>query len=238
MTLSETWFVEGSIDFELQKYRLLAYLQEVQKYFGESKLYPQLSDVIFHYNNLLSFSRNKRFLQDHFPQAVEGIDGEKLELIYEKMLADDAVMQELEDITGYAAGHFKKTIDEGTGIYDYVEENMQIEPVGIMPLYKNEGYLLLQYGGIREVRAYRYTSTLFEKETSRYRALKLQYLHSFPVTIINTREQIKRMLIQQSPDLPQPAVYLALTPLHFPLDETILPVAKRRLMRYLTQQAA
>ena len=28
MTLSETWFVEGTIDFELQKYRLLAYLAQ------------------------------------------------------------------------------------------------------------------------------------------------------------------------------------------------------------------
>ena len=30
-TLSETWFAEGRIDFELKKYTLLAYLQEVNK---------------------------------------------------------------------------------------------------------------------------------------------------------------------------------------------------------------
>ena len=45
--LSETWFAEGYIDFELKKYTLLAYLQEVDKYFGQNKLNPQLSDVIF-----------------------------------------------------------------------------------------------------------------------------------------------------------------------------------------------
>ena len=50
-TLSETWFADGYIDFELKKYTLLAYLQEVNKYFNEHKLYPQLADVIFHYNN-------------------------------------------------------------------------------------------------------------------------------------------------------------------------------------------
>jgi len=32
-TLSETWFAEGYIDFELKKYTLLAYLQEVNKNF-------------------------------------------------------------------------------------------------------------------------------------------------------------------------------------------------------------
>ena len=60
-TLSETWFAEGYIDFELKKYTLLAYLQQVTSYFNESKLYPQLSDVIFHYNNLQALKENKKF---------------------------------------------------------------------------------------------------------------------------------------------------------------------------------
>ena len=45
-SLSETWFAEGYIDFELKKYTLLAYLQEVNKYFDANKLYPQLADLI------------------------------------------------------------------------------------------------------------------------------------------------------------------------------------------------
>ena len=66
--LSETWFAEGYIDFELKKYTLLAYLQEVNKYFDENKLYPQLADVVFHYHNLVAFRENKKFLQEHFPK--------------------------------------------------------------------------------------------------------------------------------------------------------------------------
>ena len=34
-SLSETWFAEGYIDFELKKYTLLAYLQEINKNFNE-----------------------------------------------------------------------------------------------------------------------------------------------------------------------------------------------------------
>ena len=36
MVLSETWFMEGYIDFELQKYGLLAYLKEVKQAFDET----------------------------------------------------------------------------------------------------------------------------------------------------------------------------------------------------------
>jgi hypothetical protein len=71
MTLSETWFMEGYIDFELQKYRLLAYLQEVKQCFKATMLYPQLSDVVFHYNNLLAFRSNKQFIQDQFPKKLD-----------------------------------------------------------------------------------------------------------------------------------------------------------------------
>ena len=50
-TLSQTWFADGYIDFELKKYTLLAYLQEINRYFCQNKLYPKLTDIIFHYNS-------------------------------------------------------------------------------------------------------------------------------------------------------------------------------------------
>ena len=71
--LSETWFAEGYIDFELKKYTLLSYLQEINHYFDANKLYPQLSDLIFHYNNLVAFRENKKYLQEHFPKKTHGL---------------------------------------------------------------------------------------------------------------------------------------------------------------------
>ena len=69
--LSDTWFAEGRIDFELKKYTLLAYLQEVNRYFNENKLYPQLADIIFHYNNIVAFRENKKYLQEHFSSITK-----------------------------------------------------------------------------------------------------------------------------------------------------------------------
>src|SRR4249920_334968 len=116
-TLSETWFADGYIDFELKKYTLLAYLQEIGKHFTENKLYPQLSDIIFHFNNLVAFRENKKFLQEHFPKKLTGIQLEKLQLLYEQMIQDDELMQELEDIINYSASKMKGTINSGVEIY-------------------------------------------------------------------------------------------------------------------------
>lgn len=233
MQLSETWFMEGYIDFELQKYRLLAYLNEVNKYFNETKLYPQLSDMIFHYNNLVSFRENKQFLQNQFPKQLTKIDMEKLELTYEKMLADDELMQELEAITQFAADKMKGTINNGAEIYELVEKQLQIEPVGILPLYKNEGYMLLHYGNYSEIRAYAYTITLFEQKDDRYRGVRVQYIDTYNKSITNTFENIKMDIIRSIRTLPNPAVYSIVSPLEVPLDETLLPIAKRVLVKHL-----
>ena len=238
MKLSETWFMEGYIDFELQKYRLLAYLHEVDQFFNESKLYPQLSDVIFHYNNLNAFKNNKKFLQDQFPQRLDGINIQRLELLYEKMLADDELMLELEQITQYAIDEIKPIITNGTGMYEFFEKQMLIEPVGIIPLYKNEGYMLIRYDQFAEIRAYAYTITLFEHHASKYKGIRIQYIDSWQKNIVNTYENIKRDIIRLFRTLPNPAVYRVESSLSIPLDETLLPIAKRMLVKIVDENKA
>ena len=115
-SLSQTWFADGYIDFELKKYTLLAYLQEINKCFNQNKLYPQLADLIFHYNNLVAFRENKRYLQEQFPRRLTGIQLEKLQILYESMIEDDSMMQELEEIINYSAHKMKKAITSGTEI--------------------------------------------------------------------------------------------------------------------------
>src|ERR1700712_3250229 len=115
-TLAETWFAEGYIDFELKRYTLLAYLQEVNKYFHEQKLYPQLADLIFHYNNLVSFRENKKYLQEKFPKQLTELNMARLEVLYERMIADNELMDELENIINFSAEKMKTAITSGTEI--------------------------------------------------------------------------------------------------------------------------
>ena len=96
-TLSDTWFADGYIDFELKKYTLLAYLQEIHQHFGQNRLYPQLADIIFHYNNLVAFRENKKYLQEQVPKRLTGIQIEKLQVLYGQLIEDDELMQELEE---------------------------------------------------------------------------------------------------------------------------------------------
>jgi len=237
-SLSETWFAEGYIDFELKKYTLLAYLQEINKFFNENKLYPQLADVIFHYNNIVAFRENKKYLQEHFPKKLTGFQMEKLQLLYEQMIADDELMLELEDIIHYSAGKMKKVISNGTEIYEFVEDKLNIAPVGIIPLDIQEGYFFLSTGETSVTGVYHYRLSIFEKHDEKYRSIKTAFIDRWQRGLANTYEHIKSELIRHRKDLPNPAVYAIETPLSFPIDETLLPIAKRSLVKFISSQAA
>lgn len=237
-TLSETWFADGYIDFELKKYTLLAYLQEINRCFHDHKLYPQLGDIIFHYNNLVAFRENKRYLQEQFPKKFTGLQLEKLELLYEQMIQDDELMEELEQIINYSTDRMKRTISSGAEIYEYVENSLNIFPVGIVPLDLQEGYFFLNHGSDRETKVYQYRLSIFEKRDEKYRSIRTEYVDRWQRTIVNTYENIKAELIRKKQHLPNPAVYSIETMLTYPVEETLLPIAKRCLVRYITQNAA
>ncbi len=236
MTLSETWFMEGNIDFESKKYTLLAYLQRINAYFNESKLYPHLSDIIFHYNNIIAFKDNKRFLQQQFPKRLTGIQIQKLELLYEELIADNELMQELEAITRYAVPKIKNAIDIGTEIYGSVEDKLSIYPIGIQPLENTEGYFFLCQEGYRFTRVYYYYLSFFEKHNDKYRALKAQYVDEWERNFVNTFENIKLSLLKNRTNIPAPAVYAIEVKSEFPLEETTLPIAKRSFVRYISHE--
>ena len=224
-SLSETWFADGYIDFELKKYTLLAYLQEVNKYFGENKLYPQLGDVIFHYNNLVAFRENKKFLQEQFPKKLTGIQMERLQVLYEQMMDDDELMEELEQIIQYATGEMRSTITNGTELYELVEDKLEISPVGIIPLEQNEGYFFLS-NTRSQTRVYQFRLSIYEKREEKYRSIRTEFIDVWYRSIANTYEHIKSELLRNRTQLPNPAVYAIQTEMNLPVEETLLPIAK------------
>lgn len=233
-SLSKNWITEGLIDFEYKKYVLLAYIQEIKQLFQAHKLYPSLSDLLFHYNNLLLIKDNKKLLKESFPQVLSAIELEKLELVYKKIVQDDSMMTELENIVAFALPALKEQIDNGKNIYQAVEEHLSIYPIGLIPLRLDEGYLFLTQNKLQEVQIFFYKLTIFEQLGERYRGIHLRHFASEARSSFMSLEQIKLNLIKKNKKLPNPATYHIDAKANYPLEETLLPVAKRFLVKYLT----
>jgi len=236
-TLGIDWFIEGSIDFEYKKYVLLAYLQEINRHFDKRRLYPNLSDLVFHYNNLLYFKQNKTTLQNAFPQRLTKADIAAVKLTYQKIVEDDSTMQEIEQIIAYALYKMDPAIQTGKEIYDFVESRLNIDPVGIMPLVPYDGYFSLRNGKETTNHLYEYHFTIFEDKNDKYRGINIRLIDTYQQSLTNTPEAIKLHLIKKNKHLPNPAVYYLHTDLSFPLEQTLLPVAKRCLVKYISDAA-
>ncbi|OFY84254.1 MAG: hypothetical protein A3F72_14635 [Bacteroidetes bacterium RIFCSPLOWO2_12_FULL_35_15] len=233
--LSYNWFTEKQVDFEYKKYILLAYFQEVKHDFDFVKLYPVLSDLITQYRNTLAFVENKNRIQNLFPQKVIGIDSEQLHLQYEQLIQDDKLMLEIETIINYSLPKFEYYLEEGKKIYDFINEHLKIFPVGVIPLHIQEGYLLLKDTSENNVKAYQYAIKLSNTPDENYGSVATDFVEEYRCTFSNTFENIKLHLIKQYKNLPNPATYAIDTDINIPLQETYLPIAKRILVKYISQ---
>lgn len=236
-SLSVNWFIEGSIDFEHKKYVLLAYLKEINQHFHSTKLYPDLNDLIFHYNNLLQFRENKSTLHRAFPERLTKADIDAVKLTYEKMIHDGPLMQQIELIINYAVNKFDPALREGKEIYEFVESRLNIEPVGVIPIYPYHGYFFLRNGEDKGTLVYEYQVTLFEGKDEKYRGINATFVSDYKRSILYTPEAIRKELISQRREMPNPAVYHIETDIHFPLEQTLLPLAKRTLVKYISKAA-
>jgi hypothetical protein len=158
-------------------------------------------------------------------------------VLYTQVIEDDELMKELEDIIHFAAGKMQGTISNGTEIYEFVEEKIVIMPIGIVPLDNTEGYFFLNNGNEKDTHVYQYRLTIFEKHDEKYRGIKTDYIDKWYRSIASTYEQIKSDLLKRKNDLPNPAVYALETSLQFPIEETLLPVAKRSLVKFISTAA-
>ena len=236
--LSQNWITENHIDFEYKKYILLAYLNEVNTSFESNKLYPYFSQVIEHYKSALVVKENKKLINDFFPTKLSRIDPQNLNLEYKKIITDDKIMEEIDQIVNYSIGKFEFFLKEGKKIYDFIEEHLFLSPVGIVPLNCNFGYFFLRNGSSKETRIYEYQITFFESADEKYRGIHSSLVDTCILKLSNTYESIKANLIKTKKHLPNPATYVIHTDLDLPVDETLLPIAKRSLVKYLSQNAA
>lgn len=234
-SLEKDWLTNGLIDFEYKKYVLLAYLQQVKSNFKSKKLYPDLRDLQYHYDYSMYFKDGINKMSVQFPKRIRAVNPESLDVEYEfANQPQSEYLSEIESIMEYALPRFKNALHEGEQIVEEVQKDIHIAPVGILPLYKNDGYLLLHEPIIHETRVYQYNLTIFENKHERLRGLKTFYVETIKKSALSTFENIKIDLVKRYKHLPNPATYLVESKYVLPLEETFLPIAKKKVVEVVT----
>ncbi len=227
-------FIGGGRDFETRQYHVLNCLKEYYAEFSHNRLYPAFKDLVDVTTTLEGLVEKKEGMEGSFPQHLTGVDVERQQLIYDSATESDPEFQRAMDLIVWSLPHLKKAIGEAINIYHFVDEHIVIEEVGIMPVYKKEGYWIVPDAKGRRLYLLRYEVSLFSSSNEKYRQLKTKVLETFEFeTIHKAPETLKLEVIEKYHDLPNPAMYMCETDIDFPYEATILPIAKRKLITQL-----
>jgi hypothetical protein len=225
-------------DVERTQYKILGGLQRAQEAFEEKRVYPHLGRLVKLHGALVSILEQTEDFRSPSTGRVSGIDWDEKTVTYEWPELEGTEMAVVEDLIRWALPHFRDAIEEGKAVYEHVEDNLELETVGIMPSYVQEGYLMVPHQEDRALHVLRYTLSIIEGEGETHRALKTTHCKTVPQESVDVDPStIKLELLEERRDLPNPATYFSNVDLHVPYQETLLPVVKRRLVRRLAAEA-
>jgi len=231
MQLSLETFLGSGQDPESNQYRVLQGLKTLTDEFGHNRLYPTLSELIDLLNSLNLLLQETSSLDQQLPQQLKHVDLKNKKLHYEDVGLNRPDFRRVMELIRWAIPYIQKAIEEGTEIYDFVDENIAVEEVGILPIYREEGYYFVPEHREALLHLLRYEATLYTSGNERFRTLKTNIVDTIPQPGVQTSpESLKLELIGRNKDLPNPATFVCETSLEFPFYATILPVAKRKLM--------
>ncbi|MFZ1692015.1 MAG: hypothetical protein WAT74_02360 [Flavobacteriales bacterium] len=235
-TLPKDWAYSPSLDTELKRYLLLAYLQRVDAAFASRKLYPCLSDLDDHLAELRGLRLRLECMQRAMGGDITGFDAASGQAIREP-LPNDPWLGVVEEVIDASIPELQLMLANGRALREEIAKGIQFGPVGLLPIEPREGWLLLRAGRDASVYAYQLALVRSPHGEDPRSILRTRYVTSYSMGIATTFERIKLELITQQPLVPNPAVFAFETDLSIPRIETYMPVAKQLLYEVIRSKA-
>lgn len=236
--LSVELFTSVQDDNEKRQYIILGELKKISEQFQFYKIYPHLSRLIELRRILKDVTDRLSDLRSNFPKRISKVDWVNRTIEHEVIFTSGTDISAVEDLIVWALPHIGKVIEEGVAIHEFVESELSVEQVGILPNYRDEGYLFVPDNQNKALNLFRFEVSIFQSADDQYRTLKTRFLkHLEQDRTRLSPGYIKLDLIREESELPNPATYAFETELDFPFDYTIFPIAKRRLMHILSSDS-
>lgn len=226
LPLSLDVFVKAASDQELGKYIVLAALKRFSENFNKSKLFPDLAELSEVLHQLQILRNGKENLKGLLPGPISPIGSDTQS---DSAINDQGTSDSFFEFVDWAFPELNEKLNEGKAIYDFVQSNLHLKDIGISPMYDKEGYIIIPDNQNELLQVYNFSLSFLFVSSERSRMLKTKFIRYIEDTTV-PGEEIKLELIREFEELPNPVTIKCETDLDFPFYETILPVAKRKLL--------
>lgn len=240
--LSRNWFSEGMADLEYKQYIFLAYLQYAEKLFKREVLFPVYKDVVSHYNNLKEYLIKKTNIFDHFPREAQKLDLQNFKIIYHHLTQEDSYLLEMDDLVKWALPKLQLGLKSGEEVYKKIEKNIDIQIVGIRPLYLMDGFIIIPDIKKKNARIYEYKTNFYISSDADVRSLTTRFVclieYNYTYTPEKAKNYIYRVLLPGN-ELKwgkNPATFSVSVNYYYPFESSLLPVARMKLSKTISAE--
>lgn len=230
--LPPDWFLKDPIDFEHKEYVLNSFLMKVEDALSRGEIYPYFTEISLHLASIGSYLKNSKFVV--VKKEFESYDDEVM--LYElkskrtrKKLSDEQE-KEIHHILVSAHEKMLQYFAICRGIWDLSFESTSIK------LRKNKKNL-------DTLKSYTVYQDLFNKEVyvwecmlSKISEKKSDTKMSFKLIYKGNDKKFSEVIEQNSTskDITYP-IFEAFSTQNLPLEQTLLPLFKRKVQSYFTQ---
>lgn len=234
--LDVDWALQEPIDFEHKKYVLLSYVQKCEKNFSEYKLYPSFVELSLHLANVQTiFKEGHYFYTD---KKFKSIDDEIVlgELKTEKVreLTDEEKI-ELAKILEFAFTRLFDLFNIGKSIWSVTYDNIFVElKKNKTKLNAGSGYFYFidEDNEMAHIWKYKISKPTIKKPLNKNTFEKIYTGELANNTIVNLIQQS----LEEGVNINEP-IFQIKTKQNFPMDETLVPLFKRKVTGYIFQSS-
>jgi len=233
-TLTLNTFTSSLEDIEKSQYKILSSLKDYRTEFNKNRLYPALTELTYLYSTLEELLAHKACFDLLLPNGISNknyIKNNFIEIVDQTTIQNDYVY----DLIEWALPLIQNLIDEAKIIYDFVLDNLSINQKGVSNIYDRDGYLLIPDNCSNMLNVYKFETVENYRDNKSILILNTEYLQSTKMNNLPSISWFIEMELMKKYNNGDDAnCYLLQTDLDFPFIETMFPLAKVKLLNYLS----
>jgi len=234
--MNTNWMLCEPIDFEYQEYKMMAYFQKVSNDLDNFKLYPHFRDISLNYANFSNLKSKDKYIK--LISKLDDIDEEILITdleYYDVPQMSPKDYSEYRTIIDFGESKFKDYFLIAKSIWTIIYESLWIDVLeNENELKRGKGFLFFQYGDINYL--YRYEKKKLKRNKKETKIVLT------PIKISADNLNISDLISEDKYEIKKPGHPIFFIKIRknteniVPLNETILPLIKRRIATFQTKE--
>ncbi len=223
--------LKSSEDTEIIKYKILGSLKEYSANLRKNKLYPTMTELVS-----LSVKIENYIMQSVGPnESSESYYKESDEdiCIFGNLDSGEEAFDEFSNLIMWAQAQLNPILNEGIAIFEFVDENIDLQIINGTSINKDNGYILIPDNIENSLNIYSFHCILFNTNSAPIKSITTVFQKSIPMITADKIVSQVNILVNEMEDKSLPVFYCN-TDLDFPYEETIFQIAKKKLLRALS----